>query len=105
MTLNLELTFNPYLGHVLITKTDYLTDLSLIQDCYKITSLSPFSAKTNGRRFLLKFTNDIPSTLTATFYFTSEINSHGILHDGWMEGQLYNCYHQLIAIPTYLYLI
>ena len=86
MTLNLELTFNPYLGHVLITKTDYLTDLSLIQDCYKITSLSPFSAKTNGRTVLLRFTNDIPSTLTATFYFTSEINSHGILHDGWMEG-------------------
>ena len=76
------------LVQVLKTKIGYLTDRSLIQDCYKITSLSPFSAKTNGRRFLLRFTNDIPSTLTATFYFTSEINSHGILNDGWMEGNL-----------------
>ena len=44
------------LVQVLKTKIGYLTDRSLIQDCYKITSLSPFSAKTNGRTVLLKFT-------------------------------------------------
>jgi hypothetical protein len=62
--------------------------ITKLKDCYKITSLSPFSGKTNARNFQLKFPNKFPTTLTATFYFTSEINSHGILNDGWMEGSI-----------------
>ena len=36
-----------------------LTDLA---DCYKITSLSSFSSKTNSRYFGLKFTEDKPAS-------------------------------------------
>ena len=39
-----------------------LTDLA---SCYKITSLSPFSSKTNSRYFGLKFTKDKPASLMA----------------------------------------
>ena len=82
-------TFNPFLSK------DYQNQnrlpnwsITVKQSCYKITSLSQFSGKTNARNFQLKFRKDKPQTLTATFYFTSEINSHGILNDGWMEGNI-----------------